>query len=145
MPVLIIPLIVAVLAQVVKLSVDKIKGNLNLKNIWLSYGGMPSAHTSFAVAAATMAGLTDGFSSPLFAVAVAFTLIIMRDAVTFRNYLGKQGRLLNHLMERLLPGEQKTLPHFPERVGHTIGEVFAGAAFGILLTLLLNSLWWRLS
>lgn len=140
---LIIPLVVAALAQVVKLSVDKVRGNLNLKNIWLSYGGMPSAHTAFAVSVATIAGLYEGWDSPLFAVAAVFTLIIMRDAVTFRNYMGQQGRLFNALIEKLPPTDRPGLPHFMERVGHTVGEVVSGVIFGVVLTLLLNELSWR--
>ena len=138
---LVIPLIVAVLAQMVKLSVDKIKGNLNLRNIWLSYGGMPSAHTAFAVSAATIAGLWEGWDSPLFTACVVFTLIIMRDAITFRNYMGQQGRLFNALIEKLPPAERPGLPRFMERVGHTVGEVATGAMFGIAVTLLLDWLW----
>lgn len=136
-----IPIIVAVSAQVVKLSVDKVRGNLNLKNIWLSYGGMPSAHTAFAVSACTIAGLETGWDSPLFAVSVVFTLIIMRDAVTFRNYMGNQGKLFNTLVEKLPASDRPSLPHFMERVGHTVGEVAAGVVFGAALTLLLNWLW----
>lgn len=135
-----IPLIVAVLAQVVKLSVDKIKGNLNLSNIWFSYGGMPSAHTAFAVSATTVAGLAAGWGSALFAVAAVFTLIIMRDAVTFRNFMGKQGRLFNALIEKLPAADRSTLPRFRERVGHTIPEVMTGAIFGVAGTLLLAPL-----
>lgn len=133
-----IPIIVAVLAQVVKLSIDKIKGNLNLKSIWLSYGGMPSAHTAFAVSVTTIAGMWDGWDSPLFAVAAVFTLIIMRDAMTFRNFMGEQGKLLNHLIERLPPDERQKLPHFMERVGHSPLEVLAGAVFGFVVTWLLS-------
>ncbi len=141
-PPLVIPLMVAVAAQVVKLSVDKIRGNLNLKNIWLSYGGMPSAHTAFAASACTMAGRWEGWDSPLFAVSVVFTLIIMRDAVTFRNYLGQQGKLFNALLQQLPHANRPALPRFLERVGHTPGEVLAGAIFGFLLTLALD--WLRL-
>lgn len=137
---LIIPLIVAVAAQIVKLSVDKIKGNLNLRSIWLSYGGMPSAHTAFAVSATTMAGLTEGWDSSLFAVAAVFTLIIMRDAVTFRNLMGEQGKLFNLLVADLPQERQRELPRFQERVGHTFGEVIAGVLFGVAVTLLLNLL-----
>lgn len=132
-----IPLVVAVAAQIVKLSIDTIKGNMNLKSIWLSYGGMPSAHTAFAVSATVVAGIWAGWNSPLFAVATVFTLIIMRDAMTFRNFMGEQGKLLNELIARLPAGEQKKLPHFMERIGHAPQEVLAGALFGIALTLLL--------
>ena len=137
---LLIPLIVAVLAQVVKLGIDRVRGNLNVKNLWLSYGGMPSAHSAFAVSAATSAGLADGWTSPLFAVAVVVSLIIMRDAMTFRNFMGHQARLLNRLA-LLLPDEQRDeIPRLHEQIGHTPAQVLVGAVFGVLATLLLHIL-----
>lgn len=137
---LLIPLVVALSAQIVKLSIDKIKGNLNFKSIWLSYGGLPSAHTAFAVSATTVAGLWEGWDSPLFAVTVVFTLIIMRDAMTFRNFMGEQGKLLNELIARLPAEEQQKLPRFMERVGHSPLEVMVGALFGAALTFILAGL-----
>jgi acid phosphatase family membrane protein YuiD len=134
---IIIPIIVVILTQILKLSIDKIKGNLNLKNIFISYGGMPSAHTALAISIVTMIGLTEGVASPIFAVALIFTLIIMRDAITFRNILGKQGKLLNQLIDKLSAADQKKMPHFLERVGHSASEVFVGAIWGVLSTLLL--------
>ena len=135
---LLIPLIVAILAQVVKLSIDQIRGNLNLKNLWLSYGGMPSAHSAFAVSVATSAGLAEGWTSPLFAVATAFALIIMRDALTFRNFMGQQAILLNRLIKALPSEQREDLPRVRERMGHTPAQVLVGAAFGILVTFLFN-------
>lgn len=140
---IIIPLIVAVLTQIIKLSIDKIKGNLNLKNIFLSYGGMPSAHTALAVSITTLAGITEGVDSLSFSIAFIFTMIIMRDAVTFRNILGNQGRLLNQLIHKMPDKEQKKLPHFMERVGHSISEVVAGAIWGTGSTYILYLLWNR--
>lgn len=137
---LLIPLIVAVLAQVVKLGVDRVRGNLNVKNLWLSYGGMPSAHSAFAVSAATSAGLADGWTSPLFAVAAVFSLIIMRDAVTFRNFIGQQGARLNRLVEELPAAKAEGLPHLREQMGHSPAQVLVGAVFGVLSTLLLHIL-----
>ena len=104
---ILIPIIVAVLTQMIKLSIDKIRGNLNIKNIFISYGGMPSAHTALAVSATTLAGIIEGFDSTIFALGCIFTLIIMRDAVTFRNILGKQGKLLNEMVISLPKNEQK--------------------------------------
>jgi len=135
---IIIPFLVLILTQIIKLSIDKIRGNLNLKNIFMSYGGMPSAHTAFAISAVTMAALYEGVQSPLFAVAVVFALIIMRDAVTFRQILGHQGKLFNHLINKLPLGEQKTLPHFAERIGHSLNEVAVGAVWGVVATLALD-------
>ncbi len=137
---LLIPLIVAVLAQVVKLGIDRVRGNLNVKNLWLSYGGMPSAHSAFAVSAATSAGLADGWTSPLFAVATAFSLIIMRDAMTFRNFMGHQARLLNRLATQLPNDQRGEIPRLHEQIGHSPAQVLAGAVFGVLSTLLLHIL-----
>lgn len=137
---ILIPLLVAVLTQILKLSIDKIQGNLNLKNIFISYGGMPSAHTAFAVSVTTMAGIWEGFTSAIFASSLVFTLIIMRDAVTFRNILGNQGKLLNTLVQKLPRAQQKGMPHFLERVGHSASEVGVGTILGIILTSLLSFL-----
>lgn len=137
-PLILIPIIVVILTQIIKLSIDKIKGNLNLKNIFLSYGGMPSAHTAFAVSLTTITGLEEGFKSAAFAICLIFTLIIMRDAMTFRNILGKQGKLLNKLIEKLPTEQKKEMPRFLERVGHSVPEVIVGAIWGILATVILS-------
>lgn len=137
---IVIPLIVLVLTQIIKLSIDKIKGNLNLKNIFMSYGGMPSAHTALAVSVVTIVGIYEGLDSPLFAVAAVFTLIIMRDAVTFRHILGQQGKLFNYLVHKLPLPDQKKMPHFMERVGHSVNEVAVGAIWGAVATWILDYL-----
>lgn len=129
-----VPLLITALTQILKLSIDKIHGNVNLKNIWISYGGMPSAHTAFAVSVTTLIGIQEGTTSPLFAVAFIFTILIMRDAISFRNIIGMQGKTLNTLMKTLSNNEQKKLPHFSERLGHSVTEVVVGALFGVAMT-----------
>ena len=131
---------VVILTQIVKLSIDKIKGNLNVRNIFMSYGGMPSAHTALAVSMVTMLGIYEGTRSGIFALGLIFTLIIVRDAITFRTLLGKQGKLLNHLIEHMPKKEKESMPHFMERIGHSPFEVFVGALWGFLLTLILDYL-----
>jgi len=96
---IIIPIIVLITSQVLKLLTDGIKGNFDLKNLFESYGGMPSAHTAFAVSITTLAGLRVGFDAPIFAIALVFTLLIMRDAVAFRGLLGKQAKVFNQLIK----------------------------------------------
>ncbi|MCX6743202.1 MAG: divergent PAP2 family protein, partial [Candidatus Parcubacteria bacterium] len=92
---IIIPFIVLITSQVLKLLTDGIKGNFDLKSMLTSYGGMPSSHTSFAISITTLVGLRQGVDSPLFAVALVFTLLVMRDATSFRNLLGRQARIFN--------------------------------------------------
>jgi len=63
---------------------------------------MPSAHTAFVVSVTTLVGLRVGFDDPLFAVALVFTVLIMRDAVAFRGLLGKEAKIFNQLATSIL-------------------------------------------
>lgn len=113
---IIIPIIVVISSQVIKLLTDSIRGNFDLRNLFITYGGMPSSHTAFTLSLATLIGLRIGFDSPLFAVAIIFSLIIINDALAFRNLVGTtSGR----------------------KLGHSLPEVLAGALWGIIVTYLL--------
>jgi acid phosphatase family membrane protein YuiD len=46
---------------------------------------------------ATAVALTQGLSSPLFAVCVAFSVIVMYDAMGVRRHAGKQAEVLNQV------------------------------------------------
>ena len=137
---IIIPIIVVITSQTLKLLTDGIKGNFDLKNMLLSYGGMPSAHTAFIVSITTLVGLRQGFDSAIFALALVFTLIVMRDAVGFRNILGRQAQVFNKVIEQLPETEKKSMPRFREVMGHSVLEVSAGAIWGIFLTYFLSLL-----
>ena len=54
---IIIPLIVGITSQVLKLLTDSVRGNFDLKNLLISYGGMPRAHTALATSITTLVGL----------------------------------------------------------------------------------------
>lgn len=130
---IIIPLLVVIGSQAIKLATDGIKGNFDIKEFFITYGGMPSSHTAFVVSVTMLVGLRQGFGSPLFAVAAVFALIVMRDAVSFRNILGNQAKAIN----KILGGAQ---PKLRERMGHSPLEVFAGAVWAIAITYFLNLL-----
>ncbi len=135
---IIIPIIVAISSQVLKLLTDSIKGNFDLKNLFSAYGGFPSSHTAFAISITTLLGLRLGIDSPVFAAALVFSLIIMRDAVSFRGLLGRQAKLFNQAMSNLANNSQ--LPKFEERIGHSAFEVFGGVIYGVVVTYLLSIL-----
>lgn len=137
---IIIPIIVLITSQIIKLATDKVKGNFDIKHVFLSYGGMPSSHSAFTVSITTLLALRFGLDSPVFAVALIFTILTMRDAIAFRNMLGNQGRILNKLMAKMPKADIAGIPQFRERMGHSVSEVAAGAGLGILLTYLLNLL-----
>ena len=137
---IIIPLITVISSQVIKLLTDGIKGNFDFKNIFISYGGMPSGHTAFSVSITTLIGLDYGFDAPIFAIAFVFTILVMRDALSFRNLLGNQAKLFNRLRQRLPAAESADIPKFREQFGHSWVEVLAGVIWGAGLTYFLNLL-----
>jgi uncharacterized protein len=99
----------------------------------VSTGGMPSAHSALVCGLCTAVGLTAGFGSAVFMVALAFSLVTMFDATTVRHAAGEQARLLNEIIDEI-----RTEHHFPKRklkelLGHTRLEVFLGMIIGILV------------
>ncbi len=101
-------------------------------------GGMPSSHTAFVVALATMAAFQEGFDSLSFAICFVLCFIVMTDAIGVRRETGRQGSAINILMDWF------TLEHNPseenedlkERMGHTPLEVLIGVIWGVGCALL---------
>lgn len=96
-------------------------------------GGMPSSHSSLVMALTTSVGKYNGFDSPLFAIALIFSFVVMYDAAGIRRAAGKQAEILNYLIVH------HELPNFSkvkELLGHTPLEVFVGAILGIVVGLL---------
>lgn len=106
-----------------------------------SLGGMPSAHSAMVTGLATSVGLCAGFDSQVFAVALAFAIIVMFDASTVRRASGLQARLLNQIVEETFQHHHFSARKLKEILGHTRKEVFAGllvgAATGLAVNLLL--------
>lgn len=101
------------------------------------YGGMPSAHTSFAFSMLTTVAYTEGFTSPLFVVTVVLAVIILDDALRMRIFLGRHGEALTRLIANLPKKDQATYPHLEKRLGHQPVEAIVGACIGTILTLLI--------
>ena len=99
-------------------------------------GGMPSSHAASVSALATSVGVTYGFDSAIFAIAVTFTLVVMFDAQGVRLNAGRQAEILNKMLEDIYWKKKLDEDKLKELIGHTPVEVFAGAALGILISLL---------
>lgn len=130
-----IPIIAAVIAQVMKLALNSVKGDFDLRHLLSEYGGMPSSHSAFVVSLVTTIALSEGLSSAAFAVALVFALIIIRDAVGFRRTLGKQNKTLNMLIEDYDSEKKKKFPPLHEQVGHNPMEVLAGSIVGLAVSI----------
>lgn len=138
---ILIPLIVAFITQILKLTIDGIPNNLNWQHLINDYGGMPSSHTSFVSALATVIGLSQGFESAAFAISFVLMLIVMRDAVGFRREIGRNAVFTNMLATIIYkdsPAQTKNKIDFlNEKVGHSLPQVAVGFIVGICLSLIL--------
>ncbi len=135
-----IPVITWFVVQCTKIVIELIKNKkLNLRRI-VGSGGMPSSHSAFVCSLATTIGITEGVSSPLFAMAVALSAIVMYDAAGVRRAAGKQAKILNQIIEN--EGENINVHEkLIELLGHTPLEVYVGALVGIVMSFLLVSIW----
>ena len=104
---------------------------------FIGSGGMPSSHTSLVMALSTAVGITEGFTSTVFAVSIIMSLVVMYDAAGVRRAAGQQAKILNMIVEewenKNFTGTEKKLK---ELLGHTPVEVFAGALLGIGIAIL---------
>ena len=106
-------------------------------------GGMPSSHSAGVSSLAAAVGMTEGFSSSVFAVAVLVGVITMYDAAGIRRHAGLHAAFLNRLIRTLTSSQPSQLPEqagpmLKERLGHRPIEVAAGAVFGIAVSVLLH-------
>ena len=125
----------------------KLIGDLATKKRVLSFGevvdcftrsgGMPSGHTASFTGLTIFLGLQNGFTSGLFVLALATTVIVIYDAVNVRFAVGEQGKLLNIIADS---DNNKKTRKMKVVEGHTIPQVCVGAVLGILLGYLC-SLW----
>ena len=107
---------------------------LNFKRI-IGAGGMPSSHSAIVTTVTTMIGRFEGIKSPIFAVSLVFSLIVMYDASGVRRAAGKQAKLLNKIVETPgLTGLQVS-EKLVEALGHTPIEVIVGAIIGVVVGL----------
>jgi len=104
---------------------------------FLGTGGMPSSHAAGVCALATAVGLTFGFYSPLFAVTLVFTIIVMFDAQGVRRTVGKQAEILNKILDDIYWRGKVSEDRLKELLGHTPIEVLAGTILGIVIALII--------
>ncbi len=106
----------------------------------VSTGGMPSAHSSLAAALATSVAMRVGTADPLFAMTLAFAIVVMFDAQSVRHAAGMQARLLNQMMDELFKARRFSIEKLEELLGHTRLEVIMGMLMGVFVALLVHAL-----
>ena len=123
------------LAQFVKIFTGKEKA-IQFSRIFTS-GGMPSSHSAFVTSLATLVGIERGFDSTDFAIVMVFAMIVMYDASGVRRAVGKQAAILNKILDDIHHGKHIEQNKLKELIGHSPKEVWFGAAFGIIIALIL--------
>lgn len=112
----------------------------NIKRLWET-GGMPSSHSSTVSSLTTSVGIAYGMKSPLFAIAIVFSGIVMYDAAGIRRAAGKHAGIINTLLDKFASkiGERIHDERLKELLGHTPFEVLTGATLGIVVSLMFQS------
>ena len=120
-------------AQILKLPIEYWrKGKWNWGYL-LSAGGMPSSHSALMISVTLGIGLHDGFSSDLFALAVAVSMVVVYDAAGVRREAGRHAEKINVLINELLAGHPVSDRQLREVLGHTPMEVVGGVFLGLVV------------
>ena len=121
------------IAQALKIFIGVVRKRKFDFSWFITTGGMPSSHAAGVSTLATCIGISQGFASPLFALAAIFAFITMFDAQTSRRSVGVQARILNNIMDDIYFGRKINEKKLKELMGHTPVEVFVGMLIGILV------------
>lgn len=127
-------------AQVLKTLIHMIITKQFVAERMVGSGGMPSSHSATVCALATSAGIRYGGGSFEFAISAMLAIIVMYDAMGVRRETGKQGQVLNEMLEvftnmgKKISAEAK----LKEFVGHTPLQVLMGAILGIIIAVLVS-------
>ncbi len=121
-------------SQGIKIILKSGKKKISFRDVF-SYSDMPSSHTATVIGAAAYLALSEGFSSPIFAVSLILAIIVITDAIGLRNYLGEHGKTINVLVKDLKEDDflDNRYPKQLEHIGHTPIQVVIGAAIGIII------------
>ena len=107
-------------------------------------GGMPSSHSATVCGLATAVCYQYGAGGVEFALAAAFAMIVMYDALGVRRQAGKQASVLNEMIDTIskmgIDTDISAEDKLKEFVGHSPLQVAVGAIVGILIALLVCNL-----
>ena len=147
-----IPFIVALLAQWIKLIIDSLSGKKKSFHSFFTSGGMPSAHSTLTSSLLTIVIIIEKWFTELSMIVMVFPILVWYDAANVRYESWKHAKYINSLKEEMHkvmtqsyeeyihPHTSLSLEVLKERLWHTPIEVFVGIVFGISVTLILVTL-----
>lgn len=95
----------------------------------IGYGGMPSTHSAIVTSMVALIAFKEGFEHPAFGVASALAFIVLFDANSLRNQVGKQAKAINLLNKN---------NDLRERMGHSKLEILGGIVVGIVTAYIIH-------
>ena len=101
----------------------------------IGYGGLPSNHSAIVSSMAAIIALKEGIGHPAFGVAATLAFIVILDANSLRQQVGKHAVLINQLAAQAADHQR-----LRERMGHTRLEIAAGIAVGVLIAIAVNTI-----
>ncbi|HLC05192.1 MAG TPA: divergent PAP2 family protein [Anaerolineales bacterium] len=131
--VLIAAIIAWSIAQVVKLPVEFASTRVWNWSLLLRAGGMPSSHAALVTAAAHGIGLTEGFNSSSYALAIVLAMIVIYDATGIRRQAGRHAQIINEMIQDLVEGHPLHQEQLMEVLGHSPFQALVGMLLGLVV------------
>lgn len=131
------------LAQGLKPLIYKLTGKKWDWTLIISPGGMPSSHSALMTAVTTAIGLTVGWITPLFALSMAISGVVVYDAMGVRRQAGIQAERINKLVEEVFnktASTEEVIEQLKEIIGHSPAEALGGVFFGFVIALVVCQL-----
>lgn len=125
------PFIAWLVAGISKFVINSIKAR-RLAFGLIGYGGLPSNHSAIVSSMVMLIALKEGADHPAFGVAMTVAFIVILDANSLRQQIGRQAKAINQLTSE---SEQTPLR---ERIGHTRLEIVAGVVVGVAVAFVLK-------
>ena len=141
-----ISIIAMLVAQLIKLPIQYIMDKKWTPSIIFSTGGMPSSHSAVVTSLMLAFLLTEGVTSPYFAISFVLAGIVIHDAVGIRREAGKHATVLNAMKEdfemivkEYSKGQERNDKivelKLKELLGHEPIEALSGTLLGAVITL----------
>ena len=142
-----IAIIALLTAQFLKLPTSYLLHRKWYPSIIFSTGGMPSSHSAFVTALMIAFALTEGITSPFFAISFVLAGVVIHDSIGIRREAGKHATVLNVMREELdiivkeiQKGEDrdnvKIEKNLKELLGHEPIEAITGTLLGAVLAVI---------
>ena len=93
---------------------------------------MPSNHSAIVSSTTALIAFKEGINSPAFGVALTLSFIVLLDANSLRQQIGKHAQVINKISKNIIEPT-----NLRERMGHTRLEILGGIVTGLCVAYIL--------